>query len=198
MINKQIKSISHCYYNMLLEQNKVVNYIFELEKLKPELSNIFFDIYKNKYHNLYKDAEKNIKEFNTIEYMQNIILWITEPQILMPKYEKTSNTALMKLLSICRHRNITLVIDTSDSRWVNKGLESYVDVWLIKDQDYQLLKSGSKIRNIINDNMLFSPAGFKIDINEYLMYYRNNEDYQGKFKIGLPRYWNEQYSKPYI
>jgi hypothetical protein len=139
----------------------------------------------------------NIKEFSVVEYLQNVILWIDEPQLIIKKYDKKNNDSLMNLLSICRHRNITLLISTSDSRWVNKGLESYVDVWLIKDQDYQLLKSGSKIKNIIADNMLFSPNGFKLRKEEFLMYYRGIEDYQGKFRFTLPKYWNEHYSKPY-
>jgi len=157
--------------------------IYVLKYPKPEL--------------LRKIGYKNLKELRSVEHLNNIILWLDEPQLILKKYDKRNNDILMELLSICRHKNIILVITTNDTRWINKGLESYVDVWFCKDIDYEMVKQGARIKYIIKQHSVLDPQAFKLNQNQYLMYYRKDEDYQGEFEFGLPSYWNEEYSKVY-
>lgn len=140
---------------------------------------------------------KNLKELRSLERMNNCILWMDEPQITLPKYDGRGNDKLEELLSICRHRRIVLVVSTADTRWINRALESWVDVWIVKDIDFEMIKQGSRAKYVIKQNAILDPSAFKLDKNEYLMYYRQDEQYQGKFDISLPLYWNESYSKPY-
>lgn len=140
---------------------------------------------------------KNLKELRSLEHLNDIILWLDEPQLYLKKYEKRSNEILMEILSICRHRNIILVVTTSDTRWVNMSYESYIDVYFCKDIDYESIKQGSKFKYVIKQHSILDPQAFKLEKNEYLMYYRKDEEFQGKFTFELPKYWTEQYSKPY-
>ena len=66
-----------------------------------------------------------------------------------------------------------MVFSTSDTRWITRGLESYIDVWLIKDIDVALVKQGSMIKKIIKKNSLIDPEAFKCRIDEYLFYSTN-------------------------
>lgn len=139
----------------------------------------------------------NIKEIGAVEHLSNCILYLDEPQITLPRGDHKGNDLLFELLTICRHRDITLVVSTSDTRWVNKGLESYVDITFIKDIEYEFIKNGAMAKKIIRMNSALSPEDFKLEKNEYLMYFRKDAEYQGKFENVLPSYWNEGYSKPF-
>jgi hypothetical protein len=140
---------------------------------------------------------KNISALSDIKKLQNCVLWLDEPQLSLPKIEARNNETLAQILSIGRHSNIILVITTSDSRWVNKHLESYIDLWIIKDTDYTMIKNGSKIRNIIKEYENFSPESFELQKNEYLLYMRKNKEFQGKYTFQLPKYYSQEYSKTY-
>lgn len=140
---------------------------------------------------------RNLKEIGAVEHLSNCILYLDEPQITIPRGEHKNNEILFELLTICRHRDITLVITTSDTRWVNKGLESYVDITFIKDIEYEFIKNGAMAKKIIKMNTALSPEDFKLEKNEYLMYFRKDAEYQGKFENVLPSYWSEGYSKPF-
>ena len=43
-------------------------------------------------------------------------------------------------IEMARQKGLTLIISTSDSRWITKGTESFVNLWIIKDLDYELIK----------------------------------------------------------
>jgi len=146
---------------------------------------------------LQKVGYRNLKELRSLEHLDNIIFWLDEPQVSLKKIDKRNNDILLELLSICRHKNIILVISTNDSRWVNRALESYVDVWCVCDLDYEMVKQGSRIKYIIKQHAVLDPQAFKLEKGEYLMYYRKDEEYQGKFTFELPAYWSDEYSKPY-
>mgnify|MGYP005824278349 FL=1 len=140
---------------------------------------------------------KNIKDLDT-DSLRDCALWIDEPQLIFPKYDKRNNDALLMLYSIIRQKDIVLLLSTSDTRWINKGMEAYVDTWVIKDLDFTLIKQGSTIKKIIAQKYHnIMPAGFSMDKNEAILYCRNQLDRPENIKIPLPSYWSEKLSKPY-
>jgi hypothetical protein len=86
-----------------------------------------------------------------IENMNDCLLWIDEPQLYSSLNENKSNLWLKKLLSISAQRNVRVILSTSDTRFITRGIESYIDVWCIKDIELALVKQGSMIKNIIQD-----------------------------------------------
>ena len=103
----------------------------------------------------------------------------------------------MRLLSLCRQRNITLIIATSDTRFINRGLESYIDVWIIKDLYFELVKQGSIIKRIVKEFSYIDFEGKKLLVDEYIFFSRIYEDYNGQQKFEQPAYFDDRHSKPY-
>ena len=89
----------------------------------------------------------NLPNIN-FEEVTDSVIWIDEPQLVFPKGEKKNNDALMQMCSLARQRDVTLMVSTSDTRWINRGLESYIDTWLIKNLDFNLVKQGSITQKI--------------------------------------------------
>jgi len=141
------------------------------------------------YHILY-----NISD---IERLQECLVWIDEPQLFIKYYDKKTNFALLNMLSIARHRGITLVLSTSDTRFVNKSMESYIDVWLIKDIETELIKRGSIVKKIIRNNCLIDEEGFRLKVDEFLFYSRDYDNLSGRHNFKKPEYFTETLSKPF-
>lgn len=140
---------------------------------------------------------RQLYELSAVEHLKDCVIMIDEPQLYIPSYETKANAVLMKLLSLCRQRNITLVIATSDSRFINRGLESYIDVWIVKDLEFDLVKQGSIIKKIVKNNAFIIVDGFSLELKEYLFYSREFNCFNGKHTFELPLYFDERYSKPY-
>jgi reverse gyrase len=145
------------------------------------------DVLPENYNILY-DFEEMVK-------IKDSFIWIDEPQLFIPIYEKKSNFEFMKLLSLMRQKDNILVTSTSDTRFYTRGLESYIDTWVVKDIDYDTIKQGSKISKIIKGNVVIHPEGFKLEKNEYLLDDRNFKKHCGKKTFELPSFWNERISK---
>ena len=140
---------------------------------------------------------KNIKDLDT-DSLKDCALWIDEPQLIFPKYDKRNNDSLLMLYSLIRQKDIVMILSTSDTRWINKGMEAYVDTWGIKDLDFSLIKQGSTIRKIIAQKYHnIMPAGFSMAKDEAILYCRNQLDKPESIQVPLPEYWGEQFSKPY-
>ena len=140
---------------------------------------------------------KQLHELADFEKLHDCVVFIDEPQLYIKYYESKSNVILMRLLSLCRQRNITLILVTSDTRFITRGLESYIDIWILKDLEFDLVKQGSMIRKIIKANSFIIEDGFSLDIAEYIFYSRLLRDYNGKHKFNQPVYFDDRYSKPY-
>ncbi|MBU0963219.1 MAG: hypothetical protein KKD48_04925 [Nanoarchaeota archaeon] len=145
-----------------------------------------------------KIAWKNMRSIEEMNRLRGVALWIDEPQNYWKLYDGRSNEALAKLLSLARQRDIFLVLSTSLSQWVTRMLEGQIDVWVIKDTDPDLIKQGSRAKKIIQDNCTLDIDGFKLEENEYLFYCRKFYDrFNGRYTFELPKYWNDEYSKPF-
>jgi hypothetical protein len=140
---------------------------------------------------------ENIASIN-FEDLSDSAVWIDEPQLVFPKGEKKSNDALMMMCSLARQRDITLIFSTSDTRWINRGMESYVDTWLIKNLDFNLVKQGSITQKIIKQKYYnIMPSTFKLKVSEGILYCPAQMDRPIKIEVPLPPYWSEKLSKPY-
>lgn len=157
--------------------------IYFLKHPRPEL------IEALGYHNLYSLEKMN--------KMQDCVIYLDEPQIYMNINDNRTNKIIAKICSLARQLNITLIISSSDTRVFTKHNESYFDVWLIKDVDYMMVKRGSKIKNAINNNVLFDPNGFELDINEFLVECPKHKDWNGVRTFKVPEYFTDKHSKPY-
>lgn len=135
-------------------------------------------------------------DFGDLDYIQDCIFFIDEPQLYVKLDDKKGNMVLKRLLSICGQRNIKLVICTSDTRFIVRSLESYIDCWCIKDIDYDMIKQGSRIKKIIQDYAFVSTEGFKLKINEYIFYQRSSR-FNRKWTFEKPPWFTEELSKPY-
>jgi hypothetical protein len=134
----------------------------------------------------------------SFEEVSDCIVWVDEPQLVYPKYEKRNNDALLMMCSLARQRDVTLMFSTSDTRWINKGMEAYVDTWIIKNLDFSMVKQGSVIKKIISQKYHnIMPSTFRLGQEEAIMYCPDQLARPEKVKIDLPSFWSESLSKPY-
>jgi hypothetical protein len=129
--------------------------------------------------------------------MHDCIVWIDEPQHFIKTYDKKANDNLLELLSIARQNDLTLILSTSDTRFITRGIESYIDVWMIKDIETDLIKQGSLAKKIIQRNTFGDANGFHKEPNEFLFYSRDYPQYEGTHSFELPAFFTEAYSKPF-
>lgn len=132
-----------------------------------------------------------------IENLHDCILWIDEPSLYSTLQENHANNWLKRLMSICAQRGIKLIISTSDTRFITRGIESYIDAWAIKDIEIDLVKQGSMIKKIIRDACMITPRGFNLPVNEYVFYSRKYKEYNGRQTFEKPTYFTDELSKPY-
>ena len=139
----------------------------------------------------------NLTSLEQIERLQDVVIYWDEPQLSTSIYDRKANKIIANICSLARQLNITLIISSSDTRVFTRYNESYFDLWLIKDVDYEMVKNGSKIKKAIRNNCRFEPSGFKLNDNEYLAESRKLSEFNGKRSFKLPKNWNEKHSKPY-
>jgi hypothetical protein len=136
----------------------------------------------------------SLEEF---EHLKDCMVWIDEPQLHIQIYDHHANEVLQRMLSIARQNNITLILSTCETRFVTKGLEPYIDVWVVKDIEPSLVKQGSMVKKIIKDNVFIDINGFKLEKNQYIFYSRNLKQYNGKHGFVKPSFFDDRHSKPY-
>ena len=169
-----------------------MNIISHLKTKKPVY------VYKHPNPKLIKQIGfNNMYNISELSRMANCVVAIDEPQLVFPIDDKKSNTFLMKLYTLARQKDITIVLSTSDSRWVTKGTESFVNSWFVKDGEPELLKNGSRLKTIIKNNSLFGLIDFKLNVNEFLYYDRDNPEIGGRYTFKPTKFWNDDLSNPY-
>ncbi len=169
----------------ILERLKLQKPVYVFKHPKPEL--------------VTKLGFKVMHSIDEIENLRNIILYIDEPQIVFPKYEKRGSIVLNKILSLSRQKDITLILSTSDTRYITASEEFYVSTYIIKRIDYDMVKRGSKIRKIIRETATITPEGYSDNIkkSEFVFYNRKLVELNRKHSFKLPEFFNDEYSKPF-
>jgi len=147
-------------------------------------------------HIISKMGYKNMLSLGELSRLNNIVLWLDEVQLSFRRDDKRSNETFLMLCSLARQKDITLIFSTSDTRWVNKGLESYVSHWIIKDIDVSLIKQGSAIKKIIRNVMPLAGDELSLTPDEYIAYSKV-DNIQGLFTFVKPIYYNDTFSKAY-
>ncbi len=140
---------------------------------------------------------KPLYEFGQIENLHDCGLYIDEPQLVIKRYEKKSNTSLEALMTLARQRSITLLLSTADTRFITRGIEFYVDCWCILDINLDLVKRGSTISKIIKRNALITTDEWRLPIGKYLFDSRKHFELNGKKSFNKLGWYNEAWSKPY-
>jgi len=172
-----------CLAFTLLEEIKKTKPVYIFKHPNPELTA------KRGYKNLYGLGE--------IEHLHDCALFFDEPQLYIKKYEKSANSSLEALMTLCGQRNIALLLCTADTRFVTRGLEYHVDAWLILDLCADLVKRGSLISKIIKRNALITTAEWRLPIGKFLFYSREHFRLNGKKSFPKLKWFNDKWSKPY-
>lgn len=139
----------------------------------------------------------NLESLEMIEKLQDCIIYLDEPQLILSIQTKKSNKIISQVCSLARQLNITLIISSSDTRVFTKSNEAYFDLWCVKDLDFAMIKNGSKIKDILRKNARFDPAGLRLEDSEYLVECRRHPEINGKHVFELPTYFTEAHSKPF-
>lgn len=138
-----------------------------------------------------------VYEFGQIETLQDCCLYIDEPQLFIKRHENKANAALEALMTLCRQRNITLIISTADTRFFTRGIESYVDAWCILDIDPFLVKQGSIIKKILKANTHITLEEFRLPKGWYIFHSREFFKQNGKYPFVKPDWYTEEWSTPF-
>jgi hypothetical protein len=135
-------------------------------------------------------------DLGQLERVENCVFWIDEPQLHIPNGDKKNNDALQRIMSIARHRDITLIVSTCDPRAVNRGVEALFDVIIVLDIDPFALKQGSTPKNLIRKYAL-SIDGWRMQRGEGLLACRERPEQEGRFTFAKPDYYTDELSKAY-
>ena len=137
-----------------------------------------------------------IDDFNKVAWMERILIYIDEPQLYFPQVKD-----LLLFLSVVRHKDITLIFTSVDTRWFQAKVEAMMDVWLIKDIDIDIVKRQSKILKILQRRQQFSNdlSKFRLAQNELIYASRRIPEYNepGYYKNGIPTWFDDSLSKPF-
>ena len=140
---------------------------------------------------------ENLMNLEELDKLSDCLIFWDEPQLSSGIYDKKTNSIIAKVCSLSRQRNITIIIVSSDTRIFTKHNEAYIDLWLVKDCDFSMVKQRSKIWKIIKDNSILDPQGFRLEINEFLAESRKLKRINRKYTFELIKEWNDDLSKPY-
>jgi len=140
---------------------------------------------------------ENITNLEQIENMENCVIYFDEIQLHVGIQDKKSNNIISKICSLARQKKITLIISTSDTRVFGKANEAFFDMWLVKQLDYDMIKNGSKLKQILKKNAVFDPSGISIAKNEFILDCHSYPELNGRDTFELLPYFTEEHSKPY-
>lgn len=193
------------FWRKIIDKVKVVVCIADTGEGKTawsfkHLQNYSKDVYIYKHPNpklIEALGYHSMTSLSEISSLTNAVIYFDEPQLSFPKADKRSNETFLLLCSLARQNDITLVFSTSDTRWINKGLESYVSHWIIKGIDVNLIKNGCVVKRIIKQIMPLAQDELLLEKDEYLLYSRKHAIHNGKHKFRLPLYYDDRFSKAY-
>lgn len=140
---------------------------------------------------------RQLESLEELTILHDSVVVIDEAQLYITKHEKKNNDLLLKILTLASQRNITLILITQVSQFINKRLESLIDVWFVKDIDYNTLKNGSQSKRMIQDYSQFDAEFFRLKVNEFLYFSRNFDLFERKGTFKMVSWFDDRWSKPY-
>src|SRR3990167_2615364 len=112
------------------------------------------------YNNIYKWGE--------MTRLKDSFIWIDEPHMFIDISDKRQLMSLLRFFSVMAQKDNTLVLSTSDTRWYQAAVESYITAWVVKGIDVEGIKRGSKIRKIALRNSPMDAEELDIRQDEYV------------------------------
>ncbi len=166
-----------------LGEGKTAYCYYLCDKLKRKMP---VYVFKHPNSELMKERGYRImQEIDEIENLSNAVLWLDEPQLTLPKYEKRGS--------------IILILSTSDTRYITSAEDFYISTYIIKKIDYPMIKRGSKVKQIVNDMATITAEGYSDTIrqDEYILFNKRLKEINGKYTFELPKYFDDKHSKPF-
>ena len=127
---------------------------------------------------------KKIKDYKEVSNLQDVfqltdsIIFVDEIQRFIKIYDRKANNDLMDLISLFAHNNNTIVFTTQLSQFITKGVEAFIDCWLMtRIADLATLKNGSKPKRIIQRTIHPTCTKWTLGLEkgEYLEYSEFND-----------------------
>lgn len=143
----------------------------------------------------FKTNLKILANIQDLLRISNAIVYIDEPQLTVAGGDIKT---FINLVTISRHRDITIWASSVNTRYFTLELEALADCFIIRDCDPRLIKRGSLAQSVIKEHFAVDWKAFRLPKDEYLFYSRRFDTYNGKWRNPLPRIWCEELSKPYM
>ncbi|MBS3815909.1 MAG: AAA family ATPase [Hadesarchaea archaeon] len=144
------------------------------------------------------DLPRWIKKTEDIETIpNNSVVLIDEAAILFFSREsmKSMNKTLSKIMSVARHKNLSLILITQSSAMVDLNVLRLVDVLLFKEPS--LLQERFE-RQSLRDLFQKVDSIFKdIDRDREPYFYVFSDEYEGLVQYDLPYFWNDSISRAF-
>ena len=139
----------------------------------------------------------NLRSVEDIARLRDCAVYIDEPQLILNEKSYKTIPLLLKLISLSRHRNINLILSTSDTRSITSALEAYIDLWLIKNVDYSTTKQRGIIREALRENSFISPSEIELKNNEFISHSFKLKAFNGFHSFNLADGWTDSLSISY-
>ena len=107
---------------------------------------------------------------------------------------KKANKMLASLLSIARHKNLSLIFITQNSALLELNILRLSDILLFKEPSLLQLRFE---RKGLQDLFMKVNSEFKDLDQKKTYFYAVSDDFEGLVCSGLPEFWNESISKSF-
>jgi archaellum biogenesis ATPase FlaH len=201
---KTEKGDYHNFYNKLLRYSLIILIIGKRGSGKTALGMKFLELFHREtkrrcYAMGFKNAKLPLwlKKVESIEEIpNNSIALIDEGGIVFSSREsmKETNKFLGRIMSIARHKNITLLLVTQNSAMIDLNVLRLADTILLKEPS--LLQSSFErkaLRDIYNKII---PMFKKIEEKQEYFYVWDDE-FEGFVNYELPYFWSEKIGKSF-
>ena len=207
-LEKDIRSRSrsdNTVFQEIMENSKAVVVLGDRRSGKTSLSmqlllNSTRELYVFKHPRpelIQKLGVKVCYDFAQLSKLEDATVYVDEAGIELPLEDRKANKKLILLMTVAGQRGIKLIFSTSDTRYFTRTEEPFIDTWICKDLNYDLIKIGSPVRKAIENWERLDASSFSLETNEYLVYNRKLKHLNTKHTFKLPEWWSERHSKPY-
>ena len=204
VIEKQDKGMYEDFYDKIKRSSLIMLIIGKRGGGKTSLGMKFLEFYnketKRKCYTLgYADTRLPwwMKKVSSIEKIpNNSIALFDEGAILFSAREsmKNVNKELSKIMTIARHKNLTLILITQNSAMIDLNVLRLADTLLLKEPS--LLQSSFERKALKDIYERVKPEFGKI-LDKRAHFYAWDDEFRGLLKYDLPYFWNEKISKSF-
>ena len=136
-----------------------------------------------------------IKKTDDIEKIPNNSVCLIDEGAIMYSARESMNKAhkyLSKIMSIARHKNLTLFLIVQNSAMIDVNVLRLTDVLLLKEPSLLQTKFERKAIKEMYEKAIKSFDGKK---DKKSFFYVFDDDYEGLLKYELPSFWSDKISK---